>query len=60
MRRASHPGSGEGDPANVRVYLGRNFTSGSGPADFNPAEPTTFQDLSVFGSTPLADGVFVG
>ena len=45
-------GSGEGSPANVRVYRGLNF-SGTG-------EPGTFQDLSVFGGVALTDGVFVG
>ena len=45
-------GSGEGDPAGVRVYLGKNFTSS--------AEPTTFQDVPVFGGVTLAGGVFVG
>ena len=45
-------GSGEGSPANARVYLGKDFTG--------TAEPTTFQDLSVFGGVPLTGGVFVG
>jgi hypothetical protein len=45
-------GSGEGDPAGVRVYLGKNFTSS--------AEPTTFQDVPVFGGVTLDGGVFVG
>ena len=45
-------GSGEGSPAKVRVYLGKNFTSA--------AEPTTFQDLTVFGGATLVGGVFVG
>jgi len=45
-------GSGEGSPAKVRIYLGKNFT-GSG-------EPGTFQDIAVFGGAVLADGVFVG
>ncbi|MDB5309627.1 MAG: Ribose transport system, periplasmic ribose-binding protein RbsB, partial [Gemmataceae bacterium] len=45
-------GSGQGSPANVRVYLGKNFT-GTG-------EPSTFQDLTVFGGITLADGVYVG
>ena len=39
-------------PARARVYLGKNF-SGLG-------EPTSFQDLSVFGGAALADGIFVG
>ena len=45
-------GSGEGSPANVRVYLGKNF-AGAG-------EPGTFQDLSVFGGGVLPGGVYVG
>ena len=45
-------GSGEGSPANVRVYLGKNFTSS--------VEPTAFQDLGVFGGATLAGGVYVG
>ncbi len=45
-------GSGEGSPANVRVYLGKNFTGGG--------EPSAFQDISVFGGVALTDGVFVG
>ncbi|MFO0799996.1 MAG: choice-of-anchor Q domain-containing protein [Gemmataceae bacterium] len=45
-------GSGEGSPAKVRVYLGKNFV-GSG-------EPATFQDLTVFGGGALPGGVFVG
>ena len=45
-------GSGEGSPARVRIYLGKNFTGGG--------EPGTFQDVSVFGGVPLTDGVFVG
>jgi hypothetical protein len=45
-------GSGEGSPANVRVYLGKDFTT--------PAEPGNFQDLAVFGGTALAGGVYVG
>jgi hypothetical protein len=45
-------GSGEGSPAKVRIYLGKNFT-GTG-------EPGTFQDLSVFGGGVLPGGVFVG
>ena len=45
-------GSGEGSPANVRVYLGANFITNG--------EPGTFQDLSVFGGAALTDGVFVG
>jgi hypothetical protein len=45
-------GSGEGSPARVRVYLGKNFT-GTG-------EPATVQTLTVFGGVILTDGVFVG
>ncbi len=45
-------GSGEGSPANVRVYRGLNFITNG--------EPGTFQDLSVFGGAALTDGVFVG
>jgi hypothetical protein len=44
--------SGAGSPANVRIYLGKNFT-GTG-------EPGAFQDLAVFSGGPLNDGVFVG
>jgi len=43
--------SGEGSPARVRVYLGKNFTTNG--------EPATFQDLDPFG-VALAGGVFVG
>jgi uncharacterized delta-60 repeat protein len=45
-------GSGEGSPANVRIYLGKDFTSA--------AEPIAFQDLAVFGGAALPGGVFVG
>ena len=45
-------GSGEGVAATTRVYLGKNFTT--------TAEPTTFQDVAVFGGAVLANGVFVG
>lgn len=45
-------GSGEGSPANVRVYRGLNFVTN--------AEPGTFQDLSVFGGAVLTEGVYVG
>ena len=45
-------GSGEGSPANARVYLGRNFTSSG--------EPSVFQDIKLFGGAALTDGVFVG
>ena len=43
-------GSGEGSPAKVRVYLGKDFSGG---------EPAA-QDLDVFGGLPLPGGVFVG
>lgn len=45
-------GSGPRSVGNVRVYLGRNFTSNG--------EPTIFQDLNPFASTVLGEGVFVG
>jgi uncharacterized delta-60 repeat protein len=45
-------GSGEGSPARVRVYLGKDFTT--------TGEPATFQDLTVFGGATLPGGVFVG
>jgi hypothetical protein len=45
-------GSGEGSSANVRVYLGKNFTGA--------AEPGAFQDIAVFGGAGLPGGVFVG
>ena len=45
-------GSGEGEPARVRLYLGKDF-SGS-------TEPATFQDVNVFGGAVLPGGVFVG
>jgi hypothetical protein len=45
-------GSGEGSPANARVYLGKNFTTAG--------EPATFQDLTLFGGGVLPGGVFVG
>ena len=45
-------GSGEDSPARVRVYLGKDFTT--------PAEPSAFQDLTVFGGPVLDGGVFVG
>gem|GEM_PF-1300258 len=44
-------GSGEGQPARARVYLGKNFGGG---------EPAQFQDLTPFSGMPLTDGVFVG
>jgi uncharacterized delta-60 repeat protein len=44
-------GSGEGQPSQVRVYRGKDFT-GAG-------EPATFQDLDPFG-VALPGGVFVG
>jgi uncharacterized delta-60 repeat protein len=45
-------GSGEGDPATVRIDLGKNFTSS--------AEPAAFQEVSVFGGAVLPGGVYVG
>lgn len=45
-------GSGEGSPAKVRVYLGKNFSSTS--------EPQIVQDIDVFGGTNLPGGVYVG
>ena len=45
-------GSGEGSAAKVRAYRGINFTSSG--------EPTTFQDLTLFGGAVLTNGVFVG
>jgi uncharacterized delta-60 repeat protein len=45
-------GSGEGSPANVRAYLGKDFTA--------TGEPATVQDITVFGGATLTDGVFVG
>ncbi|HJZ92727.1 MAG TPA: FG-GAP-like repeat-containing protein, partial [Gemmataceae bacterium] len=45
-------GSGEGSPARVRVYLGKNFAGAS--------EPGTVQDLGVFGGAVLTGGVYVG
>ncbi len=45
-------GSGEGSPAKMRVYLGKNVTTS--------AEPATFQDVTLFGGGALAGGVFVG
>ena len=45
-------GSGEGSPAKMRVYLGKNVTTS--------AEPGTFQDVTLFGGGALPGGVFVG
>jgi hypothetical protein len=45
-------GSGEGRPAGLRAYLGKNFVS--------LAEPGTFQDVALFGGGTLAGGVYVG
>jgi hypothetical protein len=45
-------GSGQGSAGRVRVYRGADFTSA--------AEPTAFQDVSVFGGAALPGGVFVG
>ena len=45
-------GSGENSRPKVRVYLGKNFTTGG--------EPGIAQDIEAFGPAPLAEGVFVG
>jgi transposase len=45
-------GSGEGDPAKVRVYLGKDFSG--------TTEPAAFQDLAVFGGAAQPGGIFVG
>jgi hypothetical protein len=45
-------GSGDGAPARVRVYLAKDFTG--------TTEPSTVQELSVFGGGALTNGVFVG
>jgi hypothetical protein len=45
-------GSGAGSPAKVRVYHGTDFSGTD--------EPVTFQNINVFGSAVLADGVYVG
>ncbi len=45
-------GSGENRAAGLRAYLGANVTG--------PAEPATFQDVSLFGGLSLTGGVFVG
>ncbi|HEY2785550.1 MAG TPA: VCBS repeat-containing protein [Fimbriiglobus sp.] len=45
-------GSGENDPAQVRVF--------SAPTLFGSASPAPDQTLDVFGGEALADGVFVG
>jgi hypothetical protein len=45
-------GSGEGNPARVRIYPGRNL-GGTG-------EPTGFEDTTVFNGATLPGGVFVG
>jgi hypothetical protein len=44
-------GSGDAQPAQVQVFLGKNITS---------TTPTADQNLSVFGGTALDNGVFVG
>ena len=46
-------GSGQGNAGRVRVYRAADVTT-------SPAEPATFQDLSVFGGANLPGGVFVG
>ena len=45
-------GSGVGLAGNVRVYKGSTLRG--------RAQPPLFQDIPVFGGTPLLDGVFVG
>ena len=45
--------TGDGQPARVRIYLGKNFPTGRG-------EPNTFQDLKPFSGIVLNEGVFVG
>jgi hypothetical protein len=43
--------SGDAQPAQILVYLGKNITSTTPPVD---------QDLTVFGGATLANGVYVG
>lgn len=45
-------GSGERSQGNVRIYLGKNFTTSG--------EPKVFQDIDPFPGDVLADGVYVG
>jgi uncharacterized delta-60 repeat protein len=45
-------GSGEGRPAGLRAYLGKDVTGA--------AEPAVFQDVAVFGGAALPGGVYVG
>jgi hypothetical protein len=45
-------GSGDAQPARVRVYLGTSFPAAG--------EPAAFQEFAVFDGVTLADGVFVG
>ncbi|HUR55544.1 MAG TPA: FG-GAP-like repeat-containing protein [Gemmataceae bacterium] len=45
-------GSGQGSAGRVRVYRGTDITSA--------AEPTAFQDVTVFGGAAVPGGVFVG
>jgi uncharacterized delta-60 repeat protein len=44
--------SGDGRPGGLRVYLGKNVTAA--------AEPTAFQDVTLYGGGILLGGVFVG
>ena len=44
-------GSGQGDPAGSRIYLGKNITGAGEPVS---------QELMPFGAGSLADGVFTG
>jgi uncharacterized delta-60 repeat protein len=46
-------GSGQGNAGRVRVYRSADVAA-------SPAEPTTFQDVSVFGGAAIPGGVFVG
>ena len=45
-------GSGEGRPAGLRAYLGKNVSGAN--------EPAAFQDVTVFGGGTLPGGVYVG
>ena len=45
-------GGDSGRHARVRLYPGKDFTTGG--------EPAAFQDLDVLGGAVLADGVYVG
>ncbi|HEX4609298.1 MAG TPA: FG-GAP-like repeat-containing protein, partial [Urbifossiella sp.] len=45
-------GSGEGSPGGMRVYLGKDVTGA--------AEPTTFQDVQLYGGVAIPGGAYVG